>query len=706
MESGGVENVRCESSRVEPRHVTLRSPMRRVLVVVWTMVTVGACVNLDKPASVIACAGKNACLNNSSGSPDARPDGVAPSTRDGSDTTLSGPDAASVQPDATTTGPDATPDQLGTTPDATPDQPTDVAVGACAIAGQPAPAGTVCRAPAGPCDVAEVCDGVTAACPADGLAVAGTVCRASAGDCDIAETCTGKSTACPADGFESAGTVCRAPAGLCDVAESCTGSSASCPVDSLAPATTVCRASTDNNQCDPAETCTGSSATCPIDVVYLRPSAPTGLAAVPGNLQATISWTAATGATGYNVKRSATSGSGYTTLGNSPTATASPYLDTSLTGGTTYYYVASSINTIATCESANSTQVSAIPVGTCAPPPAPTVTATPGNGQVTLTWTASTGATSYAVARSVTSGTGYATIQVVSVGTTFSDLNVVNGTTYYYVITASNGSCSSGNSVEVFAAPTCTPPAAPTGIVATPANGAVALAWTAPTGAVSYRILRSTTSGSGYVLVGTSSTPAYTDTTVANGTTYYDVLTASNGSCNSVNSVEVPAAPACMPPSVPTGVTATPGNKQVVLAWTASTGGATLYRVSRGPAAAGPFTSIATPSGTGYTDVGVTNGTTYYYVVSASNGSCSSANTAAIAATPVCTPPSVPGTLVGNARGHASRADLGRIHACPGVVFRWPQHGFRRTLHVRRHADRHRLHQHRPDRRNDILLRG
>jgi fibronectin type 3 domain-containing protein len=371
------------------------------------------------------------------------------------------------------------------------------------------------------------------------------------------------------------------------------------------------------------------------------------VAAAPGSLQATVSWNAATGATGYNVKRSATSGSGYTTLGSSPTATASPYVDVGLTSGTTYFYVVSSVNTVATCESANSTVGSAIPTGpTCTPPPAPTATAIASNGQVTLTWTASTGATSYAIARSVTSGTGYATIQVASVGTTFSDLNVVNGTTYYYVITASNGTCSSGNSAEVSAAPTCTPPAAPTGIVATPNNGAVALAWTAPTGAVSYRVLRSTTSGSGYLMVGTSSTPAFTDATVANGTTYYYVIAASNGSCNSVNSVEVPAAPLCVPPSVPTGVTATPGNKQVVLAWTASTGGATLYRVSRGTAAAGPFTSIATPAGIGYTDIGVTNGTTYYYVVSASNGSCNSANTVAISATPVCTPPSVPGTLV------------------------------------------------------------
>ena len=127
----------------------------------------------------------------------------------------------------------------------------------------PRPIGTVCRAAAGPCDTAEVCDGTGAACPADGFAAATTVCRASVGACDVAEKCTGTSATCPADGFAAATTVCRASAGTCDVAEKCTGTSATCPVDGFAAATTVCRASA--GACDVAESCTGTSATCPAD---------------------------------------------------------------------------------------------------------------------------------------------------------------------------------------------------------------------------------------------------------------------------------------------------------------------------------------------------------------------------------------------------------------------------------------------------------
>src|SRR4029077_8023998 len=110
------------------------------------------------------------------------------------------------------------------------------------------------------------------------------------------------------------------------------------------------------------------------------PPPPTNLTATAGNGQVGVSWRGSTGATSYNVKRSTTNGGPYTTIA-SPTTTS--YTDTGLTNGTTYYYVVSAVNTAG--ESANSSQVSATPqVGV---PAAPTnLTATPGNGQVGLSW--------------------------------------------------------------------------------------------------------------------------------------------------------------------------------------------------------------------------------------------------------------------------------------------------------------------------------
>ncbi|HEY0747613.1 MAG TPA: DUF1800 family protein [Steroidobacteraceae bacterium] len=95
--------------------------------------------------------------------------------------------------------------------------------------------------------------------------------------------------------------------------------------------------------------------------------------------------------------------------------------------------------------------------------------------------------------------------------------------------------------------------------------------------------------------------------------------------------------PAATAPSTPSGLTATAGIGQVTLVWASSTG-ATSYTVSRAAASAGPFSSVGTATSTSFTDGSVTNGTTYYYVVSASNAAGSSAGSTAIAATPMAAP--------------------------------------------------------------------
>jgi len=88
------------------------------------------------------------------------------------------------------------------------------------------------------------------------------------------------------------------------------------------------------------------------------------------------------------------------------------------------------------------------------------------------------------------------------------------------------------------------------------------------------------------------------------------------------------------PPPVPTGLTATPGNAQVSLSWSASSG-ATSYNVKRATVSGGPYTTLASDvTSTSYTDPGPTNGTTYYYVVSAVNSVGESANSAQVSATP------------------------------------------------------------------------
>jgi hypothetical protein len=83
----------------------------------------------------------------------------------------------------------------------------------------------------------------------------------------------------------------------------------------------------------------------------------------------------------------------------------------------------------------------------------------------------------------------------------------------------------------------------------------------------------------------------------------------------------------------PTNLKATAGDTQVALSWTASAG-ATGYKVKRAIGSGGPYTMVASVTTTSYLDTGLTNGQTYYYVVSALSGSSETANSAPVSATP------------------------------------------------------------------------
>ncbi|HYG65760.1 MAG TPA: pre-peptidase C-terminal domain-containing protein [Thermoanaerobaculia bacterium] len=129
------------------------------------------------------------------------------------------------------------------------------------------------------------------------------------------------------------------------------------------------------------------------------------------------------------------------------------------------------------------------------------------------------------------------------------------------------------NGLNVSTGP-CTPPAAPTGVSASAASASqVNLSWGAVSGAVSYTVLRSTTSGGPYSSVGSATGTSFSNTGASCNTTYYYVVTASNGSCSSGNSAQVQATTsACtgnvLANGVPvTGISGATGSEQF---WTLS----------------------------------------------------------------------------------------------------------------------------------------
>lgn len=277
------------------------------------------------------------------------------------------------------------------------------------------------------------------------------------------------------------------------------------------------------------------------------------------------------------------------------------------------------------------------------------VAATAASAQTSLTWSASSGATSYNVKRATTNGGPYMQLAAPTTAS-YMDTGLTNGMTYYYVVSALNSAGESANSSQVSATPAASSVAvtAPANLAVTAGNAQASLTWSASSGATSYHVKRGTTNGGPYTQVGAPTSASYTDTGLTNGTTYYYVVTAVGSSGESGNSTQVsatPAAPSATTPPTPSGLTAVPGVAQTTLNWSASSG-ATSYHVKRGTANGGPYTQVGAPTSTSYTDTSLTNGTTYYYVVSAVNSAGESANSTQVNATPAAgaPPPSTTGT--------------------------------------------------------------
>ena len=127
----------------------------------------------------------------------------------------------------------------------------------------------------------------------------------------------------------------------------------------------------------------------------------------------------------------------------------------------------------------------------------------------------------------------------------------------------------------------------------------------------------------------TSWSTVSTTVTLAAGTQTLHVVLAAN--TQQLNWMEFQAANGIV--SVPTGLSATAGNAQVALSWSTA-GGATSYNVKSSTTNGGPYITIASPTTTSYTNTGLVNGTTHYYVVSATDGSNESSNSIQVSAMP------------------------------------------------------------------------
>jgi fibronectin type 3 domain-containing protein len=140
---------------------------------------------------------------------------------------------------------------------------------------------------------------------------------------------------------------------------------------------------------------------------------------------------------------------------------------------------------------------------------------------------------------------------------------------------------------------------------------------------------------------------SWNDTQFTGGTTYFYVVSAINAVGEGPRSNESNIT-AGNPPHVPTGLTATGGNSQVNLRWSAPTSGGTPahYNIYRSDSQNGNYTLIASPTTTKYKDTGLTNGHKYWYKINAENLYGVSGNTTAVSAKPYSTSTNLAGLFL------------------------------------------------------------
>ena len=364
----------------------------------------------------------------------------------------------------------------------------------------------------------------------------------------------------------------------------------------------------------------------------------------PNSIQ--LTWDAVGSATGYRIFRSDSSSGPFSEIG---TETGTSYTDTGLTPSTTYYYQVAAYD--ASGDGVRSANASATTQAAPLPAPANPSAQAASQTEITLTWDAVPGASSYTVYRS-SSASGPFTQLATPAQNSYTDSGLTPNTPYFYKVSAT-GAGGEGAQSAVFSAVTL---AAPTNAEAQPAGtDAIGLTWNAVPGATGYALFRSTRAGGPFTQVASPTTNSYTDSGLTSGTTYYYQIAATDASGQGVRTAELSAstqpAAALAAPANPSAQSA--GSDSISLTWDAVPG-ASSYAVYRSTSASGPFAQVASPAQTSYTDTGLSPDTTYYYRIAAADASGQGTQTATISASTQPAPLPAPANVTAQAQDSGS----------------------------------------------------
>ncbi len=316
------------------------------------------------------------------------------------------------------------------------------------------------------------------------------------------------------------------------------------------------------------------------------PGAPVITSVAPGDGRVIVGWSppASDGGspiTTYTVT-STPGGATVAVLGTVTTTTVS-----GLTNGIPYTFTVVATNTAGNGPPSVAS-AAVVPFGR---PAAPTgVTAVKGNAQAVVTWTAALANGSAITSYLVISSPGGLTATIPNGTTTTATLTgLINGTSYTFTVTATNAAGTGASSLPSNSVTPSTVPGSPTSVSAITGNSQATVSWIAPSSdggssITSYRIVSSP--GSVTVTAAGNATSVIVMPLI-NGTPYTFVVYAVNANGDSLPSAASNSVTPTTVPDAPTAVSATPGNGQATVSWTApaNTGGSPITS----------YTIIATP---------------------------------------------------------------------------------------------------------------
>ncbi len=369
----------------------------------------------------------------------------------------------------------------------------------------------------------------------------------------------------------------------------------------------------------------------------LSASVPTGLTATGGVEQVALNWLASSNASSYDVYRSPASGGPYGLVAN---VAATNYNNIQLVGnGTTYYYVVTAVNSLSG-ESDDSAKVSATTAVTVPPPWLTQDIGAPAwgsgfysNGLFTVKgagadiWNAadsfrfvyltSTSANFTMIARVVSvqnvnawSKAGVMIRDSLNAGAANAFIAVTpgNGVTFQYRL-SDNGNSANDD-----------------------VGGLTAPYWVKLVGSGGTFTGYSSPNGTSWTQVGSTTLTNISKAYIGLAVTSHDNPSLSTAVFDNVNGLSWP-----LLPGAPGNLTAAAGDTQVALSW-ATVSGASSYNLKSATTNGGPYTILTNVITSGYTNTGLLDGMTYYYVVSALNLAGESTNSLPASATPQSPP--------------------------------------------------------------------